>query len=694
MRVSFNAQALAWDVTWDGLTYSLQLSDGVLLNRYFGPSAGFVQAADTIQRSFPFRNNLWKTRNEATVSLAEGDQPVRWALGGWSEAESGVTILLKGRENPVACDIHLSIDQATGIVQRRNVVRHTGRGRSLKLSQAGSMALLLPSEIDRITYLCGVWGAETQVRSMALDMGPLQLESRSGKTSFEFSPYVALHAPDHTYVFELFWSGNWQIYVNRLGNRRIALTAGLNDWGLAHMLEPGASLELPEAVVACVMGDHNLATQKIHDLRRSRRPDRTRSVPVQFNSWYPYQGEPPVEKMKEFARDASEVGCELFVLDAGWYTTESEDDQENWWTRTGDWVVNSRLFPNGLEELSDYCSSLGLGFGIWFEPEAVSPNGVVWRAHPEWLHHVGGVAPAPDQRAILNLGVPDARAFARDRILSVLQATGAKWMKWDFNTDLLQGGWAPTLPDSLVAQDPLIAHYTGLYMLQDELRQSLPNLTLEMCAGGGGRFDGNILSHAHTNWMSDQTQALINLAIHFGSHLAHAPVECNDWLIEWPPHDGLRPGIPADLRGDLPFRTRVAMLGTFGISAPMDRWTAEDRACMTKHISWYKDRVRPLVETGRQFILTDAPPTDGNGDWAAIWYASRDTGEGCLFAFRLAGSDAKRTFALPGLDISRQYQVVDFDGQKAESSGLDLTTGFTVQADQPFTSRLIHFVGL
>lgn len=394
--------------------------------------------------------------------------------------------------------------------------------------------------------------------------------------------------------------------------------------------------------------------------------------------------------MKEFAEAAARLGCETFVLDAGWYTTEQEDPAENWWTRTGDWVVNRRLFPNGLEELADFCRERNLGFGIWFEPEAVSPSAVVRSAHPEWLQHPGGRAPEASARAILNLGVPEARAFARERILKILRATGATWMKWDFNTNLNQGGWAPGLPETLTAEDPLIAHYRGLYTLQDELRAAVPALTLEMCAGGGGRFDGAILSHGHTNWMSDQPAALVNLAIHFGSHLAHAPVECNDWLIEWPPHDGLLRKVPiVDERGDLAFRLRIAMLGTFGISAPVDRWSAAEFAIAQTHVAWYRDHIRPLVQRGDQYLLTEAPPVDGNGDWAAIWYAAKDRSGGALFAFRLAGAAATRQFALPGLDPAARYRLRTPEGWNSAATGAELAAGLAIDIGEPFGSALI-----
>jgi alpha-galactosidase len=313
----------------------------------------------------------------------------------------------------------------------------------------------------------------------------------------------------------------------------------------------------------------------------------------------------------------------------------------------------------------------------------------VRRKRPEWLHAIGGGVPRAEDRAILHLGVPAAREFVRDRVLSVLQRTNAVWMKWDFNTDLDQGGWSPGLPEELTGQDPLIAHYRGLYRLQDEIRAALPNLTLEMCAGGGSRMDGAIMRHAHANWMSDQTQPLVNLAIHFGSHLAHPAVERNNWLVEWPPHDALHKRQWTDDRGDLAFRTRVAMLGTFGISAPVERWSEAEVAHVREHVIWYKQLVQPLIQTGDHFLLTGPPPLDGNGDWAAVWYVGKDAEKGVLFAFRLASGIGERTFALPGLDPSRRYAVTPFGGERVERSGEELAAGLMVTADERFRSALV-----
>ncbi|MFN8495828.1 MAG: alpha-galactosidase [Caldilineaceae bacterium] len=688
MQVEFNADQQRWRLNWLAACAEFQLKDGLLVNTDFRPAQSMDGSTQQSTLLSPFTDNLWLTRLAATVQLAPGDRPVRWAYHSWTRPDAETLMIVLQAENaPLQSELCYTADEATGLLRCETTLRHTG-GPALDLSHAGSFSVLLPAEIEKVTYLSGHWGAETQVQQTPLGRAPLLLESRAGKTGFEVAPYLALHTAQVIYLCQLLWSGNWQLHAYRLVGGQVVLSGGLNAWGFRHRLKAQESLTLPAVLLGCVTGDLNAATQRLHDYRRRQRPNPERPLPVHFNSWYPYQGEPRVAKMQEFAAAAADLGCEIFVLDAGWYTTEVENPNETWWPRTGDWIVNRRNFPNGLEELSRTCQVHGIGFGIWFEPEAIGASAQVRREHSEWLHWVGGEEPAADQRAILHLGVPEARAFIRERILRILRATNAVWLKWDFNTDLRQGGWASSLPTDLTDQDPLVAHYRGLYQLQDELRAALPDLVLEMCSSGGGRFDGAVMSHAHTFWISDQTQALMNLSIHFGSQLAHPAIECNDWLIEWPPHSGVGERQPVDLRGDLAFRTRVAMLGTFGVSAPVDKWSVDELALMRQHVAWYKANVRPIIHTGDQYFLTEAPPLDGNGDWAAVWYVTKDGTRGHLFAFRLASADAERTFALPGLDATARYRLISPEGEQWEQSGATLAKGLSVTAAAPFRAVL------
>jgi alpha-galactosidase len=235
--------------------------------------------------------------------------------------------------------------------------------------------------------------------------------------------------------------------------------------------------------------------------------------------------------------------------------------------------------------------------------------------------------------------------------------------------------------------------------MQDAMRNAFPDLVLEMCAGGGGRMDGEILSRAHTNWISDQEIAVRKLAIHFGTQLAHPAVDCNDWLIDWPGSQNsdrgrVAPPSPIDGRGDLAFRLRVAMLGMFGISAPIDRWSPTDIATAAAHIDLYVTRLRPLIHHGNQFYLTRAPEPDGSSPWAAVWYASKDASSGALFAFRLSGSDGRRTFQLPGLRPGMRYKVTFGAGDQVTRTGSELAAGLEVTLPDRFRSELCWVEGV
>lgn len=679
-----------WRLVWLDNVLDVMLRDAgggqvdeapTLYTRLAARSAPLPAAADPV---FAVADAL--RRVDADLRVGARRTPVAWSGMTVTAHHRGIVVTLHTNATPLSAELGFTIDPSGVLVRETTIVHTDAAGAPVALTGAPSFALVLHDAVEDALFLSGEWGEETQVNAVPLTHSPLYLESRSGRTGFEYNPWLALRSPGAVVTAQLLWSGNWHLSARR-GPGDTYLSGGLPEHGFAHELAPGARLQLPTAVVVRT-GTLDQATHRLHDYRRAIGPDRERDVPVQFNSWYPHPGEPDLGAMLALVPIARQLGCETFVLDAGWYTTEVEDPAENWWTRTGDWIVNRRLFPRGLEELSDACRRVGLGFGIWFEPEAISPSSVVRREHPEWLHQIDGRAPRDGKRAVLNLGVEAAREFVRDRIFAILRATGAVWMKWDFNTDLRQGGWAPGLD---AGRDPLVAHYAGLYRLQDEIRAAFPELTLEMCSSGGGRFDGELMRHSHTNWMSDQKQPLRNLSIHFGSQLAHPPVACNDWLIEWPPNSiagHMSRGASPDARGDLAFRLQVAMLGTFGISAPVNTWSEAEITLAAQHVAWYREHVRPRVKSADQYLLTEQPPLDGKGDWAAIWYANKDRRGGAGFFFRLEGA-ATRSFALPGLDPARRYRIRYLDGATLEATGADLAADLTISRDAPFTSAAI-----
>lgn len=629
----------------------------------------------------------------ALVAAGDPAEPVIWTEveTEWTNTHA-VRLRLRTTNPPLEAEIRFELDAATDLVHQVTTLRHTGDGAPIPIAAPLGCCVSVEEEVRAIVHLSGEWTRETQVRALRMANAPMQMESRTGKTGFGYQPYVALRAPETTWLCQLFWSGNWRLEVEPLGKGAL-IEGGINAWGFRHRLHPGATLDLPSVLFGRIAGRMNASTQRLHDWRNHHRPDPDRPIPVQFNSWYRYFGEPTAAAILPVIPLARRLGCETFVLDAGWYRPDDDDSDAEWFHRTGDWQVSHTRFPGGLRPIADACLAQGLGFGLWFEPESIGTLSSIRQRHPDWLHHLDGRPPAPHERAILHLGVPDAWWHAFDRVAAILRSARVGWMKWDFNADLFAGGWAPDLPDTLTDEDPLMAHYRGVYRLQDAIRAAFPDLVLEMCASGGGRMDGAILSRAHVNWISDQPGPLRKLAIHFGSQLAHPAVTCNDWLVEWPP--GTIQGYDdADeaLRhlGDLPFRLRVAMLGSFGISARVDQWSEADLAIAADHIRFYQRHLRPVIQHGRQYLLTMPPAPDGSGDWAAIWYTRRDRSGGVLLAFRLSGPDAGRTFRLPGLSRDRRYQARAFDASDWTDLDAPLEHGLSVHLDGRFQSAMVR----
>lgn len=675
-----------WVIRFAGLRYDLQLVDGDLRNGYFGADwhGDVTYAAENRQNL----DILRVIRPEAAVFVGPRSDRVLWATA-TSTVDGNVFGLRLGAANhPLAIHLTFTTDTTTGSILRQSRIEHLG-GSPVDIRGALSLSALVAGPVTGLTYVSGAWAHEGQVRHVRPDHTPILLESRSGKTGFEYQPYLAIETPDATVVIELFWSGNWQIHARQRSDG-LYVSAGLPDAGFQTELRAGETMPLPSAVMLRVTGDLNAATQKLHDFRRGWQIAGRPVIPVQFNTWYPFPGKPQVDQLLALLPRAHALGAEVFVLDGGWYDNAAALPDDDPWELTGDWLVHKGMFPNGLEQLSQACRAAGMAFGIWFEPEGIGYSAALRHQHPEWFHWINGEAPAGRKRGLLNFGIEGARIHARDAMLRILLATGARWVKWDFNEDLVRGGWAAGTPDDLARLDPLVAHYRGVYQLQDELHAAMPDLVIEMCASGGGRFDGEILRRAHTNWMSDQWEPLKNLSIHFGSQLCHPAEQCNDWLIEWPvkTEPGWNGAAP-DPRGDLLFRLRVAMLGSFGLSARVGDWPDADITTAANEIDWYKGVARPIIRGGDQYILTKAPKLDGTGGWAAMWFCAKDQASGVALIFRLEAAGQMQRFALAGLAPAGTYRVSMPGIADQVLTGAVLLAGINVTLTTPYSSQRV-----
>ncbi|MCI0686100.1 MAG: alpha-galactosidase, partial [Sporichthyaceae bacterium] len=333
-----------------------------------------------------------------------------------------------------------------------------------------------------------------QVERRPLQAGKFVTETRRGHTSIEANPWFAVtpagDGDGRVWFGALAWSGNWSIVFETERNGALHLVAGIQPFDFSWHLEPGEELATPPLVCGYTEGGLGEASRRLHAYQVAEvLPANHRETlrPVHYNSWFATRFEVVAEHQIMLARAAAELGVELFVVDDGWFGARASDR-----AGLGDWVVSAQRFPNGLGELIDEVHRLGMRFGIWVEPEMVSPDSDVYRTHPDWIFHFPGTEPTLSRnQLVLNLARDDTRAHLLDALRSLLRDHDIDYLKIDHNRPWTDVGWPAAPPER--QREVWVRHVRGLYELLASLRREFPRLLVETCAGGGGRVDLGIL---------------------------------------------------------------------------------------------------------------------------------------------------------------------------------------------------------
>lgn len=524
-------------------------------------------------------------------------------------------------------------------------------GAALQFSRALSASVDLPRADWTMLQLSGAWARERQVVERALAPGISAVESRRGTSSHQHNPFIALCAPgaseEHGEVLamNLVYSGNFlaQAEVDQFGSTRLQI--GINPLEFAWELAPGGSFQAPEAVLVRSGDGLGGMSRTFHRLYRSRLvrgPFRDAPRPVLINNWEATYFKFDTDKLLALAKAGKEVGCDLCVLDDGWFG-KREDDRSG----LGDWTrVNQAKLPGGLKRLAEGVNALGMRFGLWFEPEMVSPDSDLYREHPDWCFHVPG-RPRTEGRSqlVLDLG----RAEVRERIWadmsSVLRSAPIGFVKWDMNRHLTEV-WSPALP---AARQGEAAHrFTlGVYDLLERMHREFPEVLVEGCSGGGGRFDPGMLFYHPYIWTSDNSDAIERLRIQHGTSMAY-PLSSMDANISAVPNHQVHRRTP------LATRATVAFTGAFGYQLDLLTMTGDERAAMRRQTERWR-QVRRVVQEGDLHRLVDPR---GNR-WAAWMSVTPERDEALVTCVRiLTEANAGRlALRLRGLDPARTYRV-------------------------------------
>lgn len=529
----------------------------------------------------------------------------------------------------------------------------------LMLRRALSMSVDLPHADFDFLQLSGAHVRERYIYKRPLKPGSTAVESRRGASGHQQNPFIALLEKETTedsggvYGFSLVYSGNFlaSAEVDQFMTTRVSL--GINPFQFGWQLHPGESFQTPEAVM--VFSNQGLTGMshiyhRLYRDRLCRGVHRHRERPILVNNWEATYFDFHADQLLEIAKIGADLGIELFVLDDGWFGRRDNDRSS-----LGDWVVDSRKLPDGLDGLGKQVEALGMKFGLWFEPEMVSPDSDLYRQHPDWCLHV------PDRRRtlgrnqlVLDVTRQDVRDYIVEAVSNVLASAPISYVKWDMNRNLTEIGSALLPPER--QRETAHRYMLGLYEVLERITSRFPQVLFESCAGGGGRFDPGMLYYMPQTWTSDNSDAISRLFIQYGTSLVYPPVTMGAHVSAVPNHQVGR---------ITPLKTRgyVAMSGNFGYELDLTKLTAEELAEIREQVKLYKE-IRPLVQFGDFYRLRS--PFEGSD--AAWMFVSADKQEAVVFYFQIEADVAGplRKLRLKGLEPTLDYKL---EGEDAVYGG-------------------------
>lgn len=555
---------------------------------------------------------------------------------------------------------------------------------NLRIEKILSVCLDMDNENFSMLSLHGTWARERHIQTGELHYGKQVISSARGESSHQEHPFMALvtNGTDQengkVYAMHFVYSGNFLAETELCQFDNLRMTMGISPEEFSWLLEPGETFQAPEVVMTYSGNGLGQMTRSYHDFYRNhliRSKFKYEKRPILINNWEATYFDFNTDKLLAIVRQAKECGIEMLVMDDGWFGKRNSDN-----CSLGDWKVNEEKITGGLKYLVDEVNKIGLQFGIWFEPEMISPDSDLYRTHPDWAIQIAGrEATQSRNQYVLDLSRPEVRDYAYECVASVLRSANIAYVKWDMNRQLSDLG-SSYLPKE--RQQELFHRYVlGVYELQERLVTEFPDLLLENCSGGGARFDPGMLYYSPQIWCSDDTDAVERLMIQEGSALVYPLSVIGAHVSDCPNHSVGRV---------TPFETRghVALAGTFGYELDITKIPEEDRRLIPEQTATYK-KYRHLIQQGEYYRIASYRENHKFDCWAL---SSRDKKEVLVTYVQVLGvpNSHSRKIFLKGFDPETVYKL---EGTEETYTGEMLMKGGFLMKDfwGDFKSRLYHF---
>lgn len=576
------------------------------------------------------------------------DHNIAWSVGAkltQIEMTNPQTVVFTSKDEirQLTLEHTLNLDFKSNVISAHTSIINLGTT-DVCVNYCAAPTFVLPDHIDKILSFEGRWSMEFQQNSIDLYLGAFVRENRKGKTSHDNFPGVITHANNtneqqgECYGFHLGWSGNHRTRVELLPEQRTYVQMGELLGNGEITLQKGHRYTSPCLYASYSnQGFSELSANYHNFIRKNILAKRIVNTPrpIHYNTWEGIYFDHNTETLKQLANIVAKAGAERFVLDDGWFKGRRGDN-----AGLGDWVVDEKIYPEGLKPLIQHVNKLGLEFGIWFEPEMVNPDSDLFRAHPDWVLSSAG-NPQIDFRnqLVLDLTRTEVCDYLYTQIDDILRGhPQIKYIKWDMNRDINHTGDAQ-------GKSAIHRQTKAVYALIDKLKAAHPHIDIESCSSGGARIDLGILNHTDRFWTSDSNDALDRLMIQRG-YSFFFPNEIMG------SHVGPRDCHITGRRISMEMRIAVAMFGSMGMEMDPRELTEHDITCLQAGTDLFKAN-RHLIHHGKLHRF------DFNGDSLDFGYVDSDKSE-AIFAYNSVHESRRtipRKFKFVGLNPKQQYTL-------------------------------------
>ncbi len=584
--------------------------------------------------------------------IIKGKKPLSGLPATYTEEEDeAATLEIRMKDAWRSLEVILSYSIFRDVDAIARSVKFVNNGKEdLMINRAMSMSVDMPDADYQSLQLSGAWARERAVKVRDLEPGLTGVSSMRGNSSHQHNPFLALKRKNTTessgeaYGFSLVYSGNFLAQAEVDNYQVLRVMLGINPFGFSWNLEPGETFVTPEAVM--VYSDEGLNGMSIqfHRLYRKRLARgfwRDKERPVLINNWEATQFDYVEEDLLKFAGKAKECGIELFVLDDGWFG-ERNDDKRG----LGDWKANREKLPGGIEGLSEKIEALGMKFGLWFEPEMVNKDSDFFRQHPDYIIQTPGRSASHGRNQfVLDFSRKEVVDAVYEQMYELLSKAKISYIKWDMNRSISEC-YSSAYPAK--RQGEIFHRYIlGVYALHERLIKEFPELLIESCSSGGGRFDAGMLYYAPQGWVSDDSDAVERLKIQYGTSFVY-PLSCMGAHVSACPNEQVGRRTPIETRGN------VAYTGAFGYELDLNKLNNEEIEVVKEQVEFYRKN-RKFIAAGDFYRLRS--PFEGN---FAAWEIAEPDGSRALVTVTRILSEingAYRRLPLRGLLKNRKYHI-------------------------------------